>query len=139
MHIEEALKLLISRDKPVPIPGRLPTEQEVSLAEKDLSFNFPNEYRRFQLEASHVTYGVLEPALVFPDSMPYTNLRKIAKDGWSIGIPGNYLPFCSDNGNFHTISLEGKIGFYDHHDDTHNVYEADFSDWILEDWLENDT
>jgi hypothetical protein len=139
MNIDETLKLLISRDRPVPIPGRLPSEQEVSQVEHDLSFKFPSEYRKFQLEASKVRYGILELGLVFTDLMPYINLRKIAENGWSIGVPRTHLPFCSDNGNFHTISIDGKIGFYDHDEHSHNEFEMSFNDWILEEWLEEES
>lgn len=130
------LNHLKEHNEPVPKPLRLPTEEEVVRAENDLAFKFPFQYRKFMLEASNTTFGIREPGLILPDLMPYLSLRHIAESGWSMGIPKNHLPFCQDNGNYFTLSSEGEQGYYDHDDDTHTVYDAEFKDWIIEDWLD---
>ena len=136
MDIDQVLDLLRERNEPVPKPLRLPTEAEVARAEADLSFIFPAQYRRFMLEASNVAYGTREPGLVLPDLMPYISLRAIADGGWSMGVPKDHLPFCEDNGNYFTLSSTGALGYFDHDDNTHQVFDVEFKDWILEDWLE---
>lgn len=136
MNIDQVLELLKERRETVPKPLRLPTEIGVKQAELDLGFEFPEQYRKFMLEASDVVYGTLEPGLVLPDLMPYICLRNIAKNGWAIGVPKEVLPFCSDNGNYFTLSQSGNIGYYDHDDSSHRESEAEFKDWVMEDWLE---
>jgi len=136
MEIEEVLGLLKEKNEPVPKPMRAPTEEEVSSAERELSFKFPHQYRKFMLEASYVTYGVREPGLVLPDLQPYCCLRRMTMDGWQSGVPKDFIVFCEDNGNYFTINEAGEIGYYDHDDCTHNVLNCDFKVWIIEDWLE---
>lgn len=136
MNIDEVILLLKEKDEPVPIPLRVHTEEEVLAAEKDLSFKFPEQYRKFMLEASYVTYGTREPGLVLPDLQPYCCLRTMTRDGWDSGVPQDFIVFCEDNGNYFTINEKGNIGYYDHDDSTHNVCNGDFKDWVIESWLE---
>ncbi|MBB1342632.1 SMI1/KNR4 family protein [Pseudoalteromonas sp. SR45-6] len=136
MQIEEVIALLKEKNEPVPKPLILPTEDEVSCAEKDLSFKFPAQYRKFMLEASCVTFGVREPGLVLPDLQPYCCLRRMTKDGRQSGVPKDFIVFCEENGNYFTINEKGNIGYYDHDDLTHNLHNGDFKDWVIENWLE---
>ena len=136
MDIETAIRLLQENRESVPKPLRLPTPAEVDAAESDLGLTFHPDYRRFQLEASDCVFGVLEPALVLPDLMPYLDLRKTATDAWSLGAPKDALPFCHDNGNYYLLNADGKIGFWDHDDGSANFGAGTLADWIVEDWLE---
>nr|WP_159063671.1 SMI1/KNR4 family protein [Thaumasiovibrio occultus] len=138
MDIVEAVALLIEKQETVPRPLRLPTEEEVAAAERQLNFPFPSQYRYFMLHASHVCYGVLEPALVLPDLAPYLDLIALAKRGWEQGVSNDHLAFCGDNGNFFTINQSGEVGYFDHHEADVELGGGDFKDWILEDWLELD-
>ena len=94
MTLDEAFQKLREASQPVPKPLRLPTAAEVDAAERDIGVPFHPDYRRFQLEASNVVAGVLEPALVLPDMIPYLDLRKTVKNARQIGVPPNVLPFC---------------------------------------------
>ncbi|MBB1338884.1 SMI1/KNR4 family protein [Pseudoalteromonas sp. SR44-2] len=136
MDIKDVVLILRDKHEPTPKPLRLPTEQEVNLAEQDLSFKFPEQYRYFVLNASNVVFGIREPGLVLPDMLPYLNLRVIAIDGWEAGVPKDFLSFCTDNGNYFTISNGGDIGYFDHDDGCHSILGGEFKDWIIEDWLE---
>ena len=64
MRLPEAITESRSLNEPVPRPLRLPTEREVSAAEHELGVKFPEDYRRFLLEASDVVFGTIEPAVV---------------------------------------------------------------------------
>ena len=137
VDLDDALKLLRERNQPVPEPGRLPTVEEVETAERDLGLNFHPDYRRFQLEASDVNACILEPALVFPDAEPYVNLRTTAREAWDQGVDRDVLPFCEDNGNYWFIDAEGRVGFWDHEDDS-PTDEGTLAEWIVEVWLEGE-
>lgn len=134
MKLDEAFKMLRAADEPVPKPLRLPTADEVEDAERDLRVKFHPDYRRFQLEVSDVTSGVLEPALVLPKLLPYLDLRKTARDAWNLGVPNDTLPFCHDNGNYYFIACDGTIGFWNH-DDQCETRGGTLADWIVEEWL----
>ena len=136
MTLDEAFQKLREASEPVPNPPRLPTAAEVDAAERDIGVPFHPDYRRFQLEASNVVAGVLEPALVLPSVMPYLDLRETVKVARQIGVPREVLPFCQDNGNYYFIDTAGCIGYWDHDGRTalHGRHES-LADWIVEDWL----
>jgi len=66
MHIEEAIAELRPLNEPVPKPAPLPTEADVSAAERLLGLEFPADFRRYLLEASDVVYGTKEPCQIAP-------------------------------------------------------------------------
>ena len=136
MTLDQAFAELRQKsDTSAPIKLRLPTEAEVEAAEKDLGISFPADYRRFQLEASDVDCGVLEPGLVLPGLQPYLDLRIIARDGWQAGVPKDSLPFCQNNGNYYFIDPLGTVRYWDHDGGGDSGRQATFAEWILEDWL----
>jgi hypothetical protein len=136
MTLDEAFQKLREADQPVPKPLRLPTVVEVDAAERDIGVTFHPDYRRFQLEASNVVAGVLEPAVVLPDVMLYLDLRKTVKDARQSGVPRDVLPFCQDNGNYFFIDTAGRIGYWEHDGQNalHGRHES-LAEWIVEDWL----
>jgi len=136
MNISKVIELLRENNEPVPTPAKLPSEQQVAAAERDLDFKFGPQYRTFLLEASDVVYGVKEPARISDNRESCMSLHHVAQNGWSMGVPKEYLPFCYDNGNFFTVDSDDVLGFYDHDSDTHDVLQGYFVDWIIEDWLE---
>ena len=135
MTLDEAFEKLREANEPVPTPLRLPTPAEVDAAERDLGVRFHPDYRRFQLEASNVVVGVLEPALVLPDMMPYLDLRETVKDARQIGVPPDVLPFCQDNGDFFFINRAGEVGFWDHNGGGAVLLNKSLADWIADEWL----
>ena len=135
MTLDQAFQELRERNEPVPKPLRLPTPAEVAAAESVLGMDFPSDYRRFLLEASDVSCGVLEPGLVLPDLPPYLDLAEIARDGWSMGIPRDSLPFCPDNGNCYFIDPAGTVRYWDHDAQGESGRYATLAEWIEEDWL----
>jgi hypothetical protein len=135
MTLDQAFQELRRRNQPSPKPHRLPTEDEVRKAEQDIGFRFHPDFRRFQLEASDVNAGVLEPGLVLPDLPPYCDLRVIARHGWKLGVPPNALSFCPDNGNYYFLDESGTVRYWDHDSRSESGRRASFADWIMEDWL----
>jgi len=138
MEIVDALNILRDHNVVVPKPPRLPTEEEVIEAERELGVAFSHEYKTYQLIGSDIVHGTREPGLLLPGLSPYLCLRAIANNGWELGTPKDFLPFCSDNGNYFTISSDGYIGYMDHDDHSHGVIYDRFSDWVIEEWLDDE-
>jgi hypothetical protein len=136
MNISQAIETLLENDQPVPKPLPIPTEEEVSYFEKQLEFTFPVEYRQFQLRAGNVTVGTLEPAVCIKNIDAYLNPTEIANDGWEMGVPRDFLPFCCDNGCYYCISKDGTVKFWDNEDCQFGYESWTFSSWVNEVWLE---
>ena len=136
MNLDEAFLKLRDANEPVPIPLRLPTPEEVDAAERDIRIPFHSDYRRFQLEASNVVVGVLEPFVVLPDMMPYLDLRKKVEDARQIGAPKDVLPICGDNGDYFYLDRAGQVGFLDHNGGgSCIIIKSSLADWIVDEWL----
>ncbi len=135
MSLDSVFKKLRELNLQVPIPQRLPTEEEVALAEQKLETHFHPDYRRFLLEASDVVVPTKEPARVtFPPGRLY--LVNIAKDAWTkMKVPKDLLPICEDNADYYCINKDGEIVFWSH-DGISNERWKDFATWIKEVWIE---
>jgi SMI1-KNR4 cell-wall len=102
MNLSEVIVELRELNEPVAKPYSLPTEAEVSAAEKRLNIKFHEDYRQFLLEASDVVVGTLEPAMVAADC-GYLNLVEIAEYAWDeMELPLTLLPICEDNGDYYS-------------------------------------
>lgn len=135
MTLDEAFDRLRAANEPIPKPLRLPTPEEVDAAERGVGVPFHPDYRRFQLEASNVVAGVLEPAVVLPNTMPYRDLRRMVETARKVGVPLDVLPFCQDNGNYFFVDRAGRVGYWDHDDRTASTRHASLAEWIVEEWL----
>ena len=138
MTLDQAFARLRAASETVPTPLRLPTAAEVDAAERDLGRRFHPDYRRFQLEASNIAAGTLEPALVLPDLPPYLDLRTIVQEAREIGVPKEVLPFCEDNGDYYTIDPAGRIALWDHTAGAAIPCRKSLAEWIANDWLDAD-
>lgn len=134
IRLDNVLDKLRSLDESNSGTSRLPTQEDVSNAERDLGVTFHPDYRRFLLTASNVTFGILEPAVVSPEPT-YRNLIKVARCGWKIGVPKDVLPICDDNSDFFCLAPDGSIHFW-----SHNGWDdakwPNLADWISERWIE---
>lgn len=135
MDIASAIAALLDCNEPVPKPLRLPTEFDVRAVEQELGVAFHPDYRRFQLEASNVSFGIREPFIALPDLSPYLSLAANAKAAWEAGVPRNCLAFCGDNGNYFFLDPDGHVGYYDHDDNSVSVSEQTLADWIFDEWI----
>lgn len=133
MTLKEAIRELRARNKPVPIPRRLPTEAEVNAAERRLGFTFPPDYRQYLLEASDVVFGYPIPAAVPPRG--HDDLVEVAETAWELGVPRNLLPFCEDNADYFCLNGEGEVVYWSH-DGVVDERWADLASWIQEVWIE---
>jgi len=131
VDIEKAIAELRSRNEPVPEPIRLPTEEELEVAQEQLGIPFPADYRRFQLEAGDVTFSTLEPFVVVP-TMPYLDLIRAARKAWEIGVPRAWLPFCENNGDYYC--LDGTAVRYWANGPTDETW-SDLATWITQVWI----
>ncbi len=134
MTLDEAIRRLRTLDEPVPKPPRLPTAEEVAQAERDLGVTFHPDYRRFQLEASNVALGDLEPGLVLP-GIEHPSLRDIVRDAKALGVPVSLLPFCEDNGDYFVMDSAGRVGLWDHQQRKASPAYDSLATWIVKEWI----
>ncbi len=137
MQLTEVIARLRELNEPVPVPARLPTQTEVSAAERTLGITFHPDYRQFLLEASDVTCGVLEPAVVTPDA-GYLSLVEVATGAWDAGVPEELLPFCESNGDYYCLHSDGSVVYWSH-DGPADESWPDLAHWIREVWMEEDS
>jgi len=137
MDLSEVIVELRELNEPVPKPFRLPTESEVSAAERRLNVRFHDDYRRFLLEASDVVVGTLEPAMVTADC-GYLNLCEIAEYAWDeMELPLTLLPICEDNGDYYCLNKKGEVEFWSHNGASDEKWR-DLATWIKEVWIEGE-
>ena len=132
-EFDGAIKALRAKNEEVPEPLRLPTEEEVAAAEKELDFPFPGDFREYLLKASDVIAGSLEPAVLTLDD-ENENLVAVAKKGWEAGAPKELLPFCYNNADYYCISKEGEVRVWDQDDRFRGKWPS-FAEWIMKEWL----
>jgi hypothetical protein len=134
MKMSKVIDELQRLTQPVSKPCRLPTENEVRAAEDKLGVKFPEDYRRYLLEASNVVYGTLEPAVITSDSA-YLNLIEVVESAWGkMDVPRNLLPICEDNGDYYCLNEKGEVQFWSHNGTTNEKW-ADLATWIKEVWI----
>lgn len=136
MHLEDVIAKLRSLNEPVPKPLRLPTESEVAAAEKKLGVEFSADYHQFLLQASDVTYGALEPAIITPDA-GHLDLVTMVKEAWKLGVPDDLLPFCESNGDYFCLHPDGQVVYWNHNGSSDETW-PDLAHWINEVWLEEE-
>jgi hypothetical protein len=97
---------------------RLPSEDEVAGAERELGKSFPPDYRRYLLEASDVVF---------------LDLVTMVREAWDLGVPRDWLPFCEDNGDYYC--LDGNtVRYWSHNGETDDKW-PDLGTWINEVWI----
>jgi hypothetical protein len=101
-----------------------------------LGITFHTDYRRFLLEASDVTFGTIEPAVVTPNA-GYLDLVVMAREAWAwedLALPRDWLPFCEDNGNYYCLTPSGEVVF--HSLEIEEERWPNLATWIKEVWIE---
>jgi hypothetical protein len=135
IELGQEIAKLRKLNKPVPKPLRLPTKEEIELAEKQLGIRFHPELIEYLLNASDVVYGALEPITMYAES-GYTYILHVVENARSIGVPENLLPICCDNADYYCMNEKGSIVFWSH--DKHGLngeYWKDLATWIEEVWI----
>jgi hypothetical protein len=136
MTLDEAIAELRRRNEPVPKPPRLPTADEVSAAEGKLGVRFHPDYRRFLLEASDVSYNVLEPATITrPEA--HTDLFRTAERArgtWKVS--SELVPICEDNADYYCMTPDGRVTFWSHDMQAPTGEEwPNLAAWIEQVWM----
>ena len=135
MNLADVIAELRELNEPVPKPLRLATADEVRAAEDQLAVKFPDDYRRYLLEASDVVYGSREPAVVIPDA-GHLSLVEMAESAWDeMDVPRELLPFCEDNGDYYCLNNKGEVEYWSHDGATDEKWK-DLATWIKEVWIE---
>ena len=135
MNLADVIAELRELNEPVPKPLRLPTADEVRAAEDQLAVKFPDDYRRYLLEASDVVYRSREPAVVIPDA-GHLSLVEMAESAWDeMDVPRELLPFCEDNGDYYCLNNKGEVEYWSHDGATDEKWK-DLATWIKEVWIE---
>lgn len=132
MDLTAALNELRHRNQAVPRPLRLPTDQDVATAERELGVSFPAEYRRYLLEASDVVVGTLEPCVVVPGA-GYLDLVQTTRRAWDAGVPDDLIPICEDNGDYYCLDHD-RVRFWSHDGTTDEAW-PNLASWIAEVWI----
>jgi SMI1-KNR4 cell-wall len=135
MNLPDIIAELRELNEPVPKPLRLPTADEIKTAEDQLDVRFPDDYRRYLLEASDVVYGALEPAVVIPEA-GHLSLVEMAETAWDeMEVPRELLPFCEDNGDYYCLNPTGEVEYWSHNGTTDEKWK-DLATWIKEVWID---
>ncbi|MFO1513722.1 MAG: SMI1/KNR4 family protein [Verrucomicrobiota bacterium] len=133
MSLVKVIERLRELNEPVPCPFRLPTEAEITAAEKTLGVQFPADYRYFLLHGSDVAYGTLEPAVVIPDC-GHLDLVEIVQAAWQTGVPNDFLPICEDNGDYYCFAPDSRIVLWSH-DGLSSGSWSNLEKWIQQVWI----
>ncbi|MBI5876376.1 MAG: SMI1/KNR4 family protein [Chloroflexi bacterium] len=106
-------------------------------AERALGVCFHQDYRRFLLEASDVTFGALEAAQVTPDAERLYLVDMADEAHESMDLPERLLPICEDNGDYYCMRASGKSSevIYWSHDGSTDERWPDLDAWIAEVWI----
>jgi hypothetical protein len=137
MSLPTVIEALRKLNEPVPRPLRLPTDEEITAAERTLATRFPSDYRYYLLHGSDVTYGTLEPAVVIPDRKNL-DLIEMVQTAWECGVPKKILPFCEDNGDYYCLEQDGRVVIWSH-DGLFSGRWPDLADWIQKVWIKTES
>lgn len=131
--LSEVISELRKLNEPVPILLKLPTDDEIAAVEMELGVKFHPDYKRYLLEASDVTFGVLEPATI-PKASGHTYIVPMARQAWMDGVPQGLVPIAEDNGNYYCMDAQGQILYWSHDGETGEKWPS-LSVWIRDVWI----
>jgi hypothetical protein len=134
MSIDDVINELRSLDQQKVELKRLPTEAEVDATEMALGVSFHPDYRQFLLQASNISYGIIEPATV-TETPTHTNIIWVAESAWSLmNVPRDLLPICEDNGDYFCMNAIGEVIYWSHNGSTNEKW-PDLATWIKKVWI----
>lgn len=110
-------------------PFRIPTDAEISHAQRKLNFPFPPAYVEFLKGGSEVANASFEPAVILPGST-HLDLFEIADSAWNqSGVPRVWLPFIEDNGDYFCVAQTGEVRYWSHNGPTSERWPT-FAAWF---------
>jgi hypothetical protein len=133
MPLAPVIARLRKVNEPVPRPGRLPSEAEVSAAERELGITLHPDFAQYLLQASDVVYGHIEP-VTLSDAKAHTHFPNVSRSAWAAGVPRDLVPICEDNGDYYCVSPRGEVVFWSHNGKTNERW-LNIEHWIRDVWL----
>jgi hypothetical protein len=110
-------------------PFRIPTDAEITKAERNLNFPFPPAYIEFLKGGNEVANASFEAAVILPGSS-HLDLFEIAGTAWNqFGVPRAWLPFIEDNGDYFCVSQTGEVRYWSHNGPTNEQW-PNFAAWF---------
>jgi len=135
-NLDNAIAELKSLSVDTPKKPELPDGHLIHKYEEKIGFKFPDDYKRFLMEASDVCVGTLSPLIVTNDINAPGELSLALAEGREFGLPEDWLPICEDNGDYYCILADGKIRFWSHDGATDDRW-PNLETWIKEVWIGN--
>ncbi len=132
--IREAVDELKSLSEETPSKPDLPDNTLLNEYEKRIGVKLPIDYRLFLKEASDVFVGRLSPLLVSKGEDSGNELSFAVREARTLGVPGNWLPVCEDNGDYYCIDQNGPVQFWSHNGFTEESWSS-LAYWIKEVWI----
>ncbi|WP_289997883.1 SMI1/KNR4 family protein [Photorhabdus laumondii] len=113
----------------------LPDDELISQYEKEIGFEFSNDYKEVLKKISNIFYGTIDLLSVTRDKKYYGELSQALNDAREQGLPENLLPICEDNGSYYCIDYDGKIKYWTL-DGYNEESWPDLASWIKQVWIE---
>ncbi|WP_445494580.1 SMI1/KNR4 family protein [Photorhabdus sp. SF281] len=113
----------------------LPDDELISQYEKEIGFEFSNDYKEVLKKISNMFYGTIDLLSVTRDKKYYGELSQALSDAREQGLPENLLPICEDNGSYYCIDYDGKIKYWTL-DGYNEESWSDLASWIKQVWIE---
>lgn len=136
LTLEAAIQELRELNEPVPKPLRLPTPAEVAGAEQAVGLPFHPDFRQYLLEASDVVYDALEPVTITGQDSR-TELERVARRAWQMGVPRSLLPICEDNADYYCMNQSGQVVYWSHNGISDEKW-PNLAAWIKQVWIEGE-
>ncbi len=131
--MEDVIELLKANALDIPVPLRLPDDDELVEIEEELLIQLPFDLREFLLNVSDVVYGSIEPVTV-TDPQSHTHLPDVAAEAWDTFVPRHLIPICRDNDQYYCIGEDGEITLWSEEGESDETWPSIWH-WAREIWL----
>ncbi|MDP0561627.1 MAG: SMI1/KNR4 family protein [Candidatus Endonucleobacter sp. (ex Gigantidas childressi)] len=132
--MEDVIELLRDRALNVPVPLKLPVDDDLLTTEEAILMALPYDLREFLLMVSDVVYGSLEPVTV-SDPCSHTYLPEIASQAWNMGMERHLIPICQIDDSYYCIDIEGEISLWSIGGNLSDKTWESIWHWIQDVWL----
>lgn len=139
--LDYAISELRKRDEEVPIHAKLPVLENLEKIARELNLeigkDIPSDYVHYLLDASDITFGLLEPVQITDNESKYNYLPELMEEMKAYGIDNKGIPLCNDNDDIYYMSKDKKIHLYSHELKKEIDQWENLADWILNEWILN--
>lgn len=133
--IDVAIDHLLEASKGEQTKLPVPSEEMINQCELQIGLPISDDFRKVLLRASNVFFGTIDIATVTESPQSHwTDLRTLVADARVIGVPGDWLPICEDNGNFYCLIPDGSVRFWSHDGPTQESW-PNLASWIENVWI----